>query len=517
MTYKSKFFLIVLMFFISIFVATPNNASAGDTLNKPAEITVIVYGSYGELLKNTKFQIFHQTSDASGRRILGKQVASSNTGKIGKKTVKVNVQPLIDQGQRNRFVFKVYSPNSKYTPFYYWDVIIANNRSHTKNFRLSSAKITFRSANRDILENKKFTVYSRNPEANECACDKEKILSLSTGSEGCSIVYLPEGRYTVEIPTTKSSISRDFYIIDEQRKNFDYTISNLTMVFRGINDKLFTKKKFEIYKQSSDIDYNIILGEKIGSHNTGVKGSKNVILSPGVYVIKFFGDAKQPYYLYNQEFIESESKFIEYRLSSLNISFTNESENKKFNKIRTTIYTQKLDANNQKILDKKIYSFVINSGDYKNLYLPNRQYALLTGKDKFFDINVYENRLSKLNFIKLNDGYDYKFSDPVQTEKINLAKKTDQFYGRERLSDFREEGRQAIILKEGLEQILGKNKIGVAAKDWHTLVNAFIYGGYSVYEIADTIKNGPLAAHPTIPAVSWRKSNDYKKYLQRIR
>ena len=513
MSIKIKNFIAI--FIIFVFVLTmAQNACASN----PAKVTVVVRDSYGRLLEKTKFEIFHQVWDANGKHVLGKRVISSNTGELGEKLFNMDVQPFINEGLRNRFVFKIYSPDSKKTPFYFWDIVIANNRSYIKAFRLSSAKIFFRSANGDILKDKKFTLYSRNIELNECACDKEKILSLSTGSEGCEIIHLPEGRYTVEIPTTKKlSISRDFYITSEKRTTFDYSISNLTVVFRGDDDSLLVKRKFEIYKQSSDADHNIILGERIGSYDTGVEGRKNIILSPGVYVIKFLGDAKQAYYLYNQEIIESESKFVEYKLSSLKINFANKSENKKFNKIRTTIYSQKLDADGQKILDKKIHSFVIGSGDFKNLYLPDGQYALLTEKDEFFDINIYENRLSELSVVKLPDRYSYKFLDPIQIEKAKFTKKLQQFYGKERLSDLREERRQAIILKQELERILGKNRIGVAANDWHILVNSFIYGGYSVSEIAHTIKNGPLAVHPEIPAASWRKSNDYKKYLQMVR
>ncbi|MEA2065464.1 MAG: hypothetical protein U9O66_04200 [Patescibacteria group bacterium] len=513
MTIKIKNFIAIFVIFVFALAITQNVCAS-----ESAQVKVIIRDSYGRLLKNTKFEIFHQVCDANGKRILGKRVISGNSGKTGEKSFKMDVQPFIDNGQRNRFAFKIYSPTSKKTPFYFWDIIISNNRSYTKAFRLSSVKVIFRGVDQDILKNKKFTIYSRNIELNECACDKEKILSLSTGSEGCSIIHLPEGRYTVEIPTTKKMyISKDFYITSEKRRIFDYSISNSTIVFRDSDDELFIKKKFEIYKQSSDIDYNFILGEKVGSYDTGVKGNKNIILSPGVYAIKFSGNVKQSYYLNNQEIIESESKFIEYRLSSLKIGFINKSENKKFNKIRTTIYSQKLDNNNQKILGKKIYSFVITSGDFKNLYLPAGQYALLTGKDKFFNINIYDNRSSELSFVKLIDRYSYKFSDPIQIEKAKSAKKFQQFYGKERLSDLREERRRAIILKQELELILGKNRIGVAAQDWHILVNSFIYGGYSASEIADTIRSGPLAVHPTIPAVSWRKSNDYKKYLRRAK
>jgi hypothetical protein len=54
------------------------------------------------------------------------------------------------------------------------------------------------------------------------------------------------------------------------------------------------------------------------------------------------------------------------------------------------------------------------------------------------------------------------------------------------------------------------HELGVAAKDWSTLVNAYIYGGYTIDEIKNTLVYGPGLVHPTIPAVSWRKVTNYK-------
>jgi len=47
-----------------------------------------------------------------------------------------------------------------------------------------------------------------------------------------------------------------------------------------------------------------------------------------------------------------------------------------------------------------------------------------------------------------------------------------------------------------------------------TLASAYIYGGYTIDEIVDTIKYGPRAVHPTIPAKVWRQTVNYQKYLE---
>lgn len=48
--------------------------------------------------------------------------------------------------------------------------------------------------------------------------------------------------------------------------------------------------------------------------------------------------------------------------------------------------------------------------------------------------------------------------------------------------------------------------------DLSTLISAYLYGGYSIAEIKDTLYNGPRAVHPTIPADIWRKSAVYQTY-----
>jgi len=108
---------------------------------------------------------------------------------------------------------------------------------------------------------------------------------------------------------------------------------------------------------------------------------------------------------------------------------------------------------------------------------------------------------------EVRNGYN-----PLET--LGPAINNPEFiYGKTRLSSFEAEQKEALILKAELTKKLGRARVARIQTSWSTLVNAYIYGRYTVAEIIDTIKNGPRAMHPSIPAVIWRQSENYKKFL----
>jgi hypothetical protein len=92
------------------------------------------------------------------------------------------------------------------------------------------------------------------------------------------------------------------------------------------------------------------------------------------------------------------------------------------------------------------------------------------------------------------------------------AQARDKNYGRLRLPLALEQ-KEAQELQQALTKLLGSGKVWGSKISWITLVNAYVYGSYTVEEIADTIQNGPRAVHPKILASAWRSSKNYKKYL----
>jgi len=85
-------------------------------------------------------------------------------------------------------------------------------------------------------------------------------------------------------------------------------------------------------------------------------------------------------------------------------------------------------------------------------------------------------------------------------------------YGQPRLKSLAQEQNLALDLKNKLTQHFNQ-KIPQGTQDWHTLVNAYIYGGYPVQAIVQAIKFSGKTVHPTINWSAWQKSDDYKNYI----
>lgn len=112
---------------------------------------------------------------------------------------------------------------------------------------------------------------------------------------------------------------------------------------------------------------------------------------------------------------------------------------------------------------------------------------------------------------EVQNGYD-----PLTALNEKIAK-PEFIYSKTRLQALEIEQREAQILKLELTKRLGSARVSRAQKSWGALVNAYIYGRYTVAEIADTILHGPRAVHPTIPASVWRGTTNYKKYLNSLK
>ncbi len=76
-----------------------------------------------------------------------------------------------------------------------------------------------------------------------------------------------------------------------------------------------------------------------------------------------------------------------------------------------------------------------------------------------------------------------------------------------------QEGDKAVELKRELEKYFGAGEIPISARNWNTVVNAYIYGGYPVEAIAKAIKVGGYTVHPSIPWKEWQETSDYKTWM----
>lgn len=74
---------------------------------------------------------------------------------------------------------------------------------------------------------------------------------------------------------------------------------------------------------------------------------------------------------------------------------------------------------------------------------------------------------------------------------------------------------KAAELRKGLESYFGAGKIPVSDKNWSTLVDSYVYGGYPIPAIARAIKFGGKTVHPTIPWSAWSQTDTYKEWIKK--
>lgn len=90
-----------------------------------------------------------------------------------------------------------------------------------------------------------------------------------------------------------------------------------------------------------------------------------------------------------------------------------------------------------------------------------------------------------------------------------------QTYNQPRLEP-NEESKKLNKFLNSLKKYFPGHNLPLTKQSLNVLAAAYVYGGYNLSEIIDTIQHGPRAVHPTIPASSWRRSIIYQQYLNSL-
>lgn len=112
-----------------------------------------------------------------------------------------------------------------------------------------------------------------------------------------------------------------------------------------------------------------------------------------------------------------------------------------------------------------------------------------------------------LEVTQVNNDYTIISKKVSATNLQQPILELNQTYGFKKLDRILENKK----IKEFLSQV-SQYRLTPQAKN--ILASAYIYGGYTIDEIIDTIENGPRAVHPTIPAEVWRRTVNYQRYLE---
>lgn len=105
------------------------------------------------------------------------------------------------------------------------------------------------------------------------------------------------------------------------------------------------------------------------------------------------------------------------------------------------------------------------------------------------------------------DGIDDKTS--VSQGYNPMANRSKLFvYRTPRMESLAEEKQLAQLLKNSLDKMLGRGRWRADGRtEWFKVVNAYIYGGYNVKEVAGYVTDNPYAISGDVLAIEWRESN----------
>lgn len=350
-----------------------------------------------------------------------------------------------------------------------------------------SIKLQILDPSRSPVEDRLVTIYEPSVHKDKKG---EKVFKGITDEDGYVEFSLSEsGMYSLEVEGILSGANyfkKQIYFDQTMTRDYRYTLSTLVLYLEK-DGQLLTNQNFKIYATD---EYFGVKSDLVASFYTNSQGYKELFLPPE----KFYVEVKD-YGLYPIQLSEGIENSIHVNLNTPATSTTSG-----LTTPQTVNQPSSAPANAIQI---PISSIQPHEND---LYLYD---ADNDGLSDFEEENIY--RTSPFTADSDNDGYEDRTEiingyNPNGTGKFTYASFS---YGKPRAS-LSVEKAKADFLKQALKEKTGQDQLKISSQNWHTVVNAYIYGGYTIDELAAVISYGAPKAHPSIPASAWRKSADYQ-------
>lgn len=519
-------------------------------------VRIVLKDSSGQLLKDMPFDIYSTVNDANGKKVAKDNLYGwQKTGVTGEK-----VFVLIP----NNYILRVKFPDINFTDEIDFGFTTYQNFQTELTYTLADIKVASKERNGNLRQNVDFKVYIKDWDSTVWSW---KELGTYNTNNGVKKIYLPAGDYKIAFKDNQGQFNNEteFHLNSGQEKEFgqntglfyfklmdmfeepvkgqrislykfvnnqrtdrlfwgntdnkgvvelpldsghyqividgiysgqNYTTSpffvseglttsieyTLAHTHLHLQNKLYQdlrNQPFTLYNYATDVYNNLLGGAEIGVFSTGYNGYADLNLPGGSYILKTDGT--------NQSLVVNitDQKYndIYLILNQLTASYSTPTTN-------TTTTTSTPTVN-----------YSLTTSDSNNLYAKDSDSDGLADFEEYYiwKTNSYNNDSD-------SDGYSDKteISNKYNPNGAGAFTWKNFAYGKPRTWSPSMEKDKAAYLKAELVARLGRS-IGVAANNWSTLVNSYIYGGYTIDEIKDTLVYGPGKVHPTIPAVLWRK------------
>ncbi|MDP2692652.1 MAG: hypothetical protein Q8O88_03380 [bacterium] len=355
-----------------------------------SNVSIVVRDGSGNLLPNSKFDVYKQITNTDGVKVLGTKMGSYNTGVAGQKSLFLPI---------DTYAFAFTGSGSKL--IYLWDQGVLENESYNLSFRLSTISLVARGFDRKLLSSVAVKVYEQTSDADGKILLGDVVATGNTGVNGLVKFYVPPGQYVLEL-TGPDSQKNLFYInelLDRKILNLEKTLSALKIVLKDADGNLLLDVPVSLVEQFKDVQDNFVIGKILNTKNTKDFGIAEFYFPPATYALKIKGTTKEYYYFWDKKIVQEEASIINLTLSVIRV-VARDSEGKLVKNVPATLYNQDYDLAKQEILGTKLVS--VNTGDegYADILVPEGMYVIEAGSNKNFNVAVKDSFLTTVNLSK---------------------------------------------------------------------------------------------------------------------
>lgn len=263
-----------------------------------------LYDSDNNLLTNTAFNVYSQTTDTDGEPLKNELLASLNSGSTGR------VKAYLPQGSVRSIdgtLKDYYAMEITYNGVksYFYNIRIYDGQLTNVNYYLSVLKVRLKDANDDNATGAKVEVFNQSTDSSDNYVKGSKVGEFIIGDNGYGSMEIPAGLYVIGVKGGDGTYKYfwDSRVVDGGTsqfllaldKNFSSSTSgtctkssNLNITLRNAAGDIAPGLKFEVYTQTTDAN---------GLPTAGTKVSSGTIDSGGRAVVSFKPDAAKTYAL----------------------------------------------------------------------------------------------------------------------------------------------------------------------------------------------------------------------------
>lgn len=406
----------------------------------------------GNLLTNTKFNVYNQLYDTSGQvlKTKGELLATLNTGYSGQAKIYLpqgSVRSL-SKTLSDHYALELSRTSGK---SYYYDIKVEDEKMTKLDYYLSSLRVRLQTvAGAAYPSGTNVEIYTQDIDANNQQIKGAKIGSFVIGDNGYGTYEVNAGIYALALKGKTGQYQYFWNIEAEEGKVSEHTLvpdqtfaptsgtcpiaSNFNLVIRARSGDSVAGLKFELYEQSADA-YGIPVAEaKVGGGTFNSSGRFTLSLKPDprkMYALKIY-DKKSDigeFWFYDAiRFVCGSDKTVTKDLPILKILLRDMNGNLEKN-YSFSLYMQKFDADGNPVIETTNLIANLktsNSGGASIFVAPYNTY--LTSQTGIYAISAKDSNGNVKNFynIKISPDKDYIFESTfggLNGEFVNAQEK----------------------------------------------------------------------------------------------